>query len=81
MGARIVQRALTEPLRCIAENCGVEHPDTVVARVAAIAREQQGLADQTLEEREGDDLAGLIVVKLELEDGGQPSYWWLLAAE
>jgi len=34
-GAKIVQRALTEPLRCIAENCGVEHPDTVVARVAA----------------------------------------------
>jgi chaperonin GroEL len=34
-GAKVVQRALTEPLRCIAENCGVEHPDTIVARVAA----------------------------------------------
>jgi chaperonin GroEL len=34
-GARVVQRALTEPLRCIAENCGVEQPDTIVARVTA----------------------------------------------
>ena len=33
-GARIVQRALTAPLRCIAENCGVEDPDAIVAQVA-----------------------------------------------
>jgi chaperonin GroEL len=34
-GARIVQRALREPLRCIAENCGAEDPEAIVARVAA----------------------------------------------
>jgi chaperonin GroEL len=34
-GALVVQRALREPLRCIAENCGVERPEEIVARVAA----------------------------------------------
>jgi chaperonin GroEL len=33
-GARVVQRALTAPLRCIAENCGSDDPDAIVARVA-----------------------------------------------
>jgi chaperonin GroEL len=37
-GALVVQRALSEPLRCIAENCGVEHPESIVARVAASPR-------------------------------------------
>ena len=32
-GVRIVQRALTEPLRCIAENCGVD-PDQTEQRLA-----------------------------------------------
>ena len=33
-GARIVQRALSEPLRCIAENCGMADPNDIVNRVA-----------------------------------------------
>jgi chaperonin GroEL len=34
-GAQLVQRALNEPLRCIAENCGSPDPEAIVARVAA----------------------------------------------
>jgi chaperonin GroEL len=34
-GAQLVQRALTEPLRCIAENCGAPDPAAIVARVQA----------------------------------------------
>jgi chaperonin GroEL len=34
-GAKMVQRALSEPLRCIAENCGADDPAAIVARVAA----------------------------------------------
>jgi chaperonin GroEL len=37
-GVRIVQRALAEPLRCIAENCGVD-PDQTEQRVAKAAQE------------------------------------------
>lgn len=33
-GARIVQQALHEPLRCIAENCGMNQPNEIVNRVA-----------------------------------------------
>jgi chaperonin GroEL len=33
-GARIVQQALNEPLRCIAENCGMADPNDIVNRVA-----------------------------------------------
>lgn len=32
-GAKIVQHALSEPLRCIVENCGVSRPNEIVDRV------------------------------------------------
>ena len=32
-GAQVVQSALTAPLRCIAENCGMDNPDAIVAQV------------------------------------------------
>jgi len=37
-GVRILQRAMAEPLRCIAENCGVD-PDETEQRVAKAAQE------------------------------------------
>jgi chaperonin GroEL len=37
-GVRIVQRALAEPLRCIAENCGID-PDEIEQRVAKASAE------------------------------------------
>jgi len=37
-GAKVVRRVLSEPLRCIAENCGVDNPQAVVERVVAAPR-------------------------------------------
>ena len=33
-GAKVVRQALSEPLRCIAENCGISRPDEIVDQVA-----------------------------------------------
>jgi chaperonin GroEL len=33
-GVKIVQRVLNTPLRCIAENCGIDQPDAIIAQVA-----------------------------------------------